>query len=693
MIDYAQPAREQGKDAIEGYMAVVARAQTRAKGRSDILFPILHSLIYARNATEAATSPKVEFTARNEADDPRIKYIQACIENSELGDGELQPSADHIYFNQTFDKNLLGVGATYIGYNFQTRKVRTRDDIGNWCEKTMVVQDDICEENVDFFNWGVSRGAQPGMFGARACYWDRFYSDDEFYEKFDTPFYKNISADKIPDGDWFAGSSESKPRVWSGMKRVRYFWDIYNDIFYVQANGIPIRHDYILDYGNKNRPKKMLPITTIHNDVSFEFDKPERTFTTQNNRFYTQEAPVSTNKYFWTMGDAMLVKPMIAAKNTFGRAAVDWLKASSVHFVVGPTGIVDRINAGKLYGIQPIKLDAGTFDTKSLTQGSNFGNEFKQFDEHFDNVMTFALGRDWKRVGMESSSERASIAAMRQEKEQKRDAQNLRWNETGGLLRKYHLKYNLIQQYYVEPNRIEVNDLGQIKGVEEQDILRDADGRPMAILLRKRVDIGETLSEVQVKVKTGNKIKVKNDKGEEEEVDEERVKYKLVDPTSKLAKKQKARAGRTFAAREDFLLTDEEPRIKIVPLSSFQRDDALNKAVLTEQVQAIMPFLTLIVEGKSSIPANGVKYVIEKIAEGYGWDKNRLMDNSGQTAEDTAIAPPPLPVGQGGMPLDVASAPGGAVPSAAMQTVPQGTPAAPGAALAKASPLASQLTL
>ena len=53
----------------------------------------------------------------------------------------------------------------------------------------MVVYDDIWDENLDFFNVGVSRDMQPGMFGGSSAYFDKYYSKDHFMERFGNENY------------------------------------------------------------------------------------------------------------------------------------------------------------------------------------------------------------------------------------------------------------------------------------------------------------------------------------------------------------------------------------------------------------------------------------------------------------------------------------------------------------------------
>ena len=695
MEDAARPAREMGSDAIKGYMNVVHRSRTR-KDRSDITFPLLHSVIYSRQAIEAARAPQVKFRPRTQADEPNMRWIEASIKASEKGSWNKQP-VDHTYFEQVFDKNLLGVGAVHVGYEFQTQLVHVFDPVKQKViEKTMVVSDDIVEKNVDFFNFGVSRDMKPGMYAGRACYWDVFYDEPSFFAKFgNNPFYENVSKDYIPDGDWFVGAAHGvvKPRMWKGIYRVRFFWDIVADLFYVQCNGIPIRRSYILDYGDPNKPKKMLPICTIHNDFAYEYDRDSALaqFAVQNNRFYDTGSSVNTNKSFWSKPESMIVKPIIAVQNTFGRAMVDWMKAASVHFVMGPTGVIDRINKGNLYGIEPIKLDAGDFNTKSLVQGSSFLQDFRVADDHWSKQMHAALGRDITRI-VRDNPPQATVSAMEREMEKARDAQNNRYNSTGGITRKYWLKYILTKQYIPLPRKVKIDDMGQIEDVDEFRIIRDSDGRPLFILEPK--DIETDTPVVQI-VKT-NKIKVKDDQGN----DIERIvkKYSLVSPNHSEAKDKNAH--NYFTAMEDFFVTEKDPEIIIEPLSSFQEESALVQAVAIEKLQAIQPFMTMAhADGTPVLPPEAINYIVQNIAGAFGWDVGKLTGALAAAQKDTSDeepAPPPYPDMVDLMPPPGAAPAAGGQPApmggAATQSNPVGSPPKVGGSMGGNSALAAAAT-
>ncbi len=705
MIDYARPARELGSDAIRGYMSIVHKSRNYKKDRSDISFPLLHSVIYSRMTIEAARAPQCKFKARTEEDEPNMKWIEATIKNSEKGGFNRAP-VDHVYFEQVFDKNLLGVGAVYQGYEFQTRLTHVRDENGNWRETTEIVEDDIRERNIDFFNFGVSRDMKPGMFDGRACYWDEFFDESSFFSKYgNNPFYMNISKDMIPDGDWFmgqGGQDYAKPQMWKGIYRVRHFWDIVNDLMYEQANGIPIRVDYILDYGDSKNPKKMLPIFTIHNDMAFDFDRPSATtkFATQNNRFYTEQSEVNTNKSFWSKPESLIVKPIVAAKNTFGRAMIDWLKASSVQFVIGPTGVIDRINKGKLYGIEPIKLDSGTFESKSLVSNSTFLNDFAKADAFFDKSMHAALGRDIGRASQENPPQ-ATVAAAQRELEKQRDAQNNRYNSTGGIVRKYWHKYLLVKQYIPMPRKVKINDVGQLEDVDEHRIIRDADGKPLLILQSKNIDLDEAVAEVM----TERTIRVKDKGGKE--YDKIERSYRLVDPSHSEAIKQGSKAQNFFPNRKDYFVTKADPEITIEPLSSFQDDNALDKAVVIEQLQTLLPFLTLSVNGEPVVPKEFITYMLTNAAIPLGMDPEQVRNllKGDSMAKDSAdeIAPPPFPDqqdvtagmnGEGGMPPGFESlAAGGGQGGGIVQTQKQGTPPRAGATMNTNAALAASLSM
>jgi len=698
MIDYARPTRELGSDAIQGYMSVVHRAKTR-KDRSDITFPLLHSVIYSRQAIEAARAPKVKFKARTDADKPNLKWIEASIKHSERG-GYNHVPVDHTYFEWTFDKNLFGVGGVYVGFEFQTQICHVFDPVRQRVvEKKIVVSDDIVQKNIDFFNFGVSRDMKPGMYGGRAAYWDVFFDESAFFHKFgNNPLYENVSKEKIPDGDWFMGAASgiAKPRSWKRIYRVRYFWDLFHNLFYVQANGIPIRHSYIQDYGDYKNPMPIIPIATIHNDFAFEYNRESalNSFARQNNRFYDASSNVNTNKTFWSKSEAMVAKPMIAARNTFGRSMVDWMKAAGVHFVTGPSAIIERINKGKLYGIEPIALDAGDFQTKSLVQNSNFLNEFRVADDYFSKISTAALGRDIGRISRDNPPQ-ATVAAMEQEMEQQRDAQNARYNSTGGVVRKYWLMYILVKQYFPTPKKVRMGEDGSIEDIDEYRIVRDHDGTPLFHLHQKKISLDfpvvERMNEERVTEKDENGM------------DRSYLKrsYEMLDPSHSRALGMSSQMF--FTAREEMYNMQEDPEIEIEPLSSFQERTALDKAVATEQLNALAPFFTMVhADGTPVLPPTAINFILQHIARAFGIPFDEMMNNLSQSeekAEEDAVMPPAY---EDGMDLQANAQPqpGGITPSAggpqfaggaAQQMKPTGSPPRPGAALNSNAALAASV--
>ncbi len=696
-IDYAIPWRREGQDAVKGYMATVAHSIRGKRSRSNYLAPIVHSMIYARNAVEAASGPKVKISFRKESNKPKAKWINAAIKASEMGYSNERAPADGLFFEQTFDKNLLGVGAIYTDYWFATGIADIYDpNARKWKKKTTILHDDIFEQVVDPMNFGVARGTKLGCIGCKKQYMDVFYSRDEFFKKRNTPMFFNIDGNIIPDADWFHGDVDIryKPTVGRREVRERHFWDITNSIYFVMANGIPIRWSYILNYGNPNNPHPHCPISTIHNDYNYEETGTTHQFTTQGNRFYTSARSISTSKSFWSKGDARLVKPMVVVKNTFGRVAIDYLKAAGVHFVVGPTGIVDRVNRGRLYGIEAVQIDGNqSFDVKSLAAGSQFFSEYKLADDHFDMVSSFALGRDWRRVGLEKSDERATIAKIREGKEQRRDAQNARMNENAGIWLRYWIKYQLIQQYYVEPSRLEINDSDDIIEMEEENVERDAQGHVIRILFPK--DIPTDFEVLRVRTKTGKKIK----NAEGKDMDE--MKWTLIDPQSptgkQMIREQKVSPQNMFTASKSTLAIQEEPVIDIIPLGSFVQNQALEDAALVEKIQTIMPFLTMLYNGEPLIPKDGATYFVKHVASSLDRKLNtdKLLGLEEGREEEQESAPPGFlntktATAQQGLGDMIGGGEG--APPPVSQGNPTGTPSSPGRAVNQQSDLIKSIT-
>lgn len=623
MIEYAKPSRQYGRDAVQGYMAL-ALIRFKDPNRSKVFFPWLHGIVYSRIAEEAANIPHVEFKARVATEEPKMKFLNAALRNAEEGDHDLRPPASHLWHNQVFDKDLLGIGFRKLGYLLQERMVKIKDEDGKWKEKKMIVYDDIWDQNLDFFQTGVSRDMLPGMFTGRACYHDDFFPRTAFLEKFKTPNYFNI--DLVPEGDQTSQPDGMQYNLPHGYVRVRYYWDVYKDLYYVQANGVPVRKDYILDYGHPDRPKKYLPITSIHNDISYDVHRPLPQFT-QAGRYYSLSQEVSMNKSFWSKGDAKLVEAMIGIKNALGRAAVDNIKASSVHFAItNSVGVIDQIKTSDLYGIVPIKADAQNFNVRSLTENSKFLEEWKGFDEIIDNVMIFAMGRNWKSSATEMNNQKATTAAIQQQAQRLRDQQNMKYNETGGIKRHYQIYLNLIQQYYTQANEKDIEG-GEIpQGVNEADVIRDQDGYPIKYKQYKQIPFEQPIVEFRKKGK-----------------------WKLVHPDHPEAPED-ALIVKGFNSRPEYLLTEHEPDVWIESMSSFAELKALDRALDLEKIQAIQPFLGLTYpddqgQPQPLIPKDGLIALLSKFFEDWDDDPDKIFGKKKEALPKLPDIQPPMSQG------------------------------------------------
>ena len=657
MEDYARPARESAKDSVRGYMALLNNTYSN---RSKVFPPTIHAVTYARMALEAANMPKVEVKARKRSSEPKVKMLNMAIKNAENG-SDLRPDSQHLWFHQNFDKILLGVGFRFLSYLLQKRVVRVKDESGKWKEKTEIVHDDIFDFVPDFFNVGVSRDTETGMFGGSACYWDRFFSRDAFYEAFDNGYYENLN--KIPDGDWWDGDTGMDWSCPEGWVRVRYYWNIYKDMFYVCANGIPIRQDYILDYGDPERPHKFLPITSIHNDVNYDMQKSffDEYPVFQDGRAYTDVSKSAHTKSFWSKSDPKLIQALVGFKNVLWGAAADHTKYSSVHFLMASAGVFDQINTANLYGVVPLRnASADTFDVRQLTQNSNFFNQFVGMDEATDQAMTYALGNDWRRAASEMTNEKATVAAIRQQVMRIRMNQNMKYNEAGGIKRHYRLLVNLIQQYYPEPVQIDLVDGKVPDKTNEEDIIRDPDGVPVKIKKHKQIPIDGYV----VETKKDGKYGLRDDS----------------DPT--LPDGERHNGSKLVKMRPEYIRTEEEPEIYIEPGSTFAELRALERSLNLEEMQSIQFFLglsyptgdrnpdgTTVIQ--QLIPKEGAEYLLEKHAAVWEMDEDRLLgkdDRDDEAELDAEVQPPFQPM----MPQQ-------GMPQTPMQSlpIPQQTPISP----------------
>lgn len=635
MIQYASSARKQAKDSIQGYMAI---ANLTKQGRSNIFPPTIHALVYSRMAMEAANIPSIEYKHRLGVSEPKMRWVNAARKNAEAGDNNMRPHSVHLWMNQNFDKILFGTGFRHLSYLLQTRVIKIKDEAGKEKEKKVIVYDDVWDENLDFFHTGVSRDMLPGMFQGRACYFDKFYQRDVFLEKFDNENYININI--VKNSEWFRTNS---------FIRVRHYYDIYRDMFYMQAcqkdpfdggdqygeYSMPIRDDFIQDYGPSERPEKYLPISSIHNDISFDMKQESEFNILQAGRQYADIANPTNNKTFWTKSDPYLVKALVGAKNVMWRAGIDNAKASTVNFLLAQsTGIYDQIKSADLYGIVPVRsADGKSFDVKSLMANSDFLQKWQGADEMIDNAMIYSLGNDYKRIAADLTNEKATIAAIRNNLQQVRGKYNMKFNESGPIPRHYRILLNLIQQYYPEQTQIELAGDPLPEGLTEQQIVRNLDGQPVAYKKTKLIPFDEQIVELVGKGKDGKDT------------------YRIVAATHPDAEGKESQA--MFAARKELLVTDEVPEIYIEPGSTFEELKALEKSLEMEKLQMYMPFLGLAYAGddkdaagmpvmKPLIGKEGAEYIIKGAATIFGDDPEKIIPSSDAPKDPTADIPPPF---------------------------------------------------
>jgi len=618
MIKYAQAPRKQGKDAIQGYMAI---ANLTKQGRSNIFPPTIHAIVYSRMSMEAANIPNIQYKHRLGVSEPKMRWINAARKNAEAGDNNMRPHAVHLWMNQNFDKILFGTGFRYLSYLLQTRVVKIKDSTGKVKEKKITVYDDIWDQNLDFFNVGVSRDMLPGMFQGRACYFDLFFQRDVFLEKFDNEYYENINI--VKNSQWFQAND---------FIRVRHYYDIYRDLFYMQAcqkdpfiggdqygeYSMPIRDDFIQDYGPEDRPSKYLPITSIHNDISFDMKQESEFNILQAGRQYADIANPTNNKTFWTKSDPYLVKALIGAKNVLWRANIDNTKASTVNFLLTQsTGIYDQVKTADLYGVVPLRsADGKTFDVKSLLGNSDFLQKWQGADDMIDNAMIYSLGNDYKRTAGQLTDEKATIAAIRNNVQQIRGKYNMKFNESGPIPRHYKILINLMQQYYPEETMIELAGDPLPEGIKERQIVRDLNGKVVGYKQPKMIPFDEQVVEL---VGTGSNGA----------------------PTYKIVRKDHPDAkGKDSSSlipmRKDYIVTEEEPEIYIEPGSTFEELKALEKSLEMEKVQAYKPFLGLSYDSgekdgqgqpimKPVIPKEGAEYIVKNMAETFEDDPDKII--------------------------------------------------------------------
>lgn len=631
-IAYRRPAVKFAEEAIQGYQALNTASKP---GRSSFFPPVLHSIIYSRMALEAANMPDVQYKNRNASSEPLMKFINAAKENAEAGDGNMRPPAIFNWYLQNFDKLMFGVGFRHLTYLLQSRVINIKDENGKWREKFCIEYDDIWDEKLHFFYTGVSRDTLPGMFGGTSAHTDKFFRREQFKAHFGSnEHYFNIEL--------------AMEKCKGEFIRVRYYWNLPLDLFFVQAldaeedmiddvgNGVPIREDYILEYGPPDRPQKMIPITSIHGDFNFDMKVAsylDLTLMTNQGRAFTDFVSPSRNQSFWTKGNAQLVKGVIAAKRALWRARLDNNKSATVFFALSQNpGVLNQIKRSDLYGVVPIKADERSFNVKALIDRAQAENGMQEFDDALDNLAAFAIGHDWKSVAGQLTNETATVAAIRENVKNVRAAQNQGMNEAGGITRHYKLLLNLIQQFY--PEKTKVSLLGgdkAPKGTKEKDLIRkDSDGSVIAYMHQKQIPYKES---VVVKRTGKGKYSVRADDKE---------------------------GSKMLPTYKELLVTPEEPEIYIVPNSSFAKMKALERSMQLEKLQGYQAYLGIAYPDDNGIPQplipkTGAQYLLKKAAEAYEDDPDEIV---GQT-DAQPQKPKPQPFGKS---LTQRSQPQGQIP-------------------------------
>lgn len=619
MIDYRRPAIKHAEEAIQGYMALSTASKP---GRSSFFPPTLHAIVYSRMAAESASMPEVKYKHRLPNSEPLMKFINAAKDNAEKGDGNLRPPSLFNWYLQNFDKLLFGVGFRHLTYLLQARVINIKNDKGEWKEKYCVEYDDIWDEKLNFFYTGVSRDTLPGMFGGTSAYTDKFYRREQFKAKFgNSDLYFNIDA--------------ALERFKGEFLRVRYYWNLPQDLMFVQAmdasedmldavgGGIPIREDYILEYGPPDRPKKMIPITSLHGDFNFDMKVAsylDMTLMTNAGRAFTDFVSPSRNQSFWTKGNAQLVRGVIALQRALWRATADNVKASTIFFAMSQNpGVLNQLKRSDLYGVVPMKADDRTFNVKALLDRPAAFNGITEYDTAIKNLGKFALGDDWESTATQTTNQTATQAAIVQNVQRVRAAQNQSMNESGPISRHYSLLLNLIQQFYTEKTRIELMGEDTVpKGTKEKDILRGADGSPIGYMKEKQIPYDEPVS---VKVGRGGKVSVTSD-------DKEGSKF--------------------IPGKKELLVTAEEPEIYIEPGSTFAKMKALDRMLDNEELQQLQFFAGLSYPDPQTgqpaplIPKEGMEYRLRKHAEAHDLEPDELMGKEDDSEEDKT---PPRPFG------------------------------------------------
>ena len=599
-ILYRAPGIINAEEALIGYMALSLDTKP---GRSKFFPPVLHSITWSAMANYAAQEPKAKIKHRLAKSEPIIKFLNAAVANAERGDGDMRPPSLFVWYQQSFDQILFGVGFRHLTYLVQKRLIHIKDDSGKWKEKKCVVYDDLWDEQLSFFHTGVSRDALPGMYGTTSAHNDKFFRRESFAKFFlDNPNYFNVKLAM----EKFKGE----------FIRVRRYWNLPGDLYFVQAmdadddmanemvEGIPIREDYILEYGPSHRPRKMIPISSIHGEFNFDMKTGETPALVQDGRQYNEMIRPLHNHTFWTKGVGQIAKGCIGLKRSLWRTTHDNMKASSVFFAMSQNpGVLNQIKRADLYGIVPMKADERSFNVKALLERNQVFAGVTEYDEAVENICAGALGDDWRQSAAQLTSEKATVAAIREQIKKVRSKQKQSMNEVGGYYRHKLLQINLIQQFYPEKTEIDLSDDEELpQDIEETDIIRDSDGSPIGYRREKKIAYDEP---VVVERKNG-------------------ILDVQVDAVN---------GDRLIPATKDLIVTEEEPEIYIEPYSAGAENEAIDRALDLERLQHYQFYLGLAYPNPATgqmetlISREGAQHLLKKSAEVWNDDPDELVGN------------------------------------------------------------------
>ncbi len=339
-----------------------------------------------------------------------------------------------------------GNGIQKIYYKEGRRKVHVIDgknEDGSIKYKEEIVNewDDICVENVDFWNFYPDDGARkPDFSDARDCIERKIltYSDFEIeYSNYD-PAYKFVKR----GGDTQEYQYWDKPTdIEDSEVEVVIWWNKARDFLRICANGV-LLCDKPLPYEHKQLP-------------------------------FVGGGDNRRRGHFWWKGEPELMRHLQAELNMKRNIRGDGEKMSTLTMFFAPT--TGRLEDDEVL-VEPGKVNyyQGNTPPIQVKPVTDFTASYMSEDRLKDDIVA-ATGVDKRSEGLANSNETATEVAVRKEATLKRIAKKIALNQMMVEERRGQLITALIKQYYTTPKVKKICGKDEVEKYEEYEEKMKAD--------------------------------------------------------------------------------------------------------------------------------------------------------------------------------------------------------------------------